>query len=587
MHDLTTGVTTRVSVSSTGAQGDGSSWSPSLSADGTAVAFESEATNLVPGDTNAKSDIFVHDLSTGATTRVSVGPGGEQADGDSFGAALSGDGRVVAFESFATNLVAADSNGCVDVFVRDLASGATTLASVSSAGVQGNGDSRNAALSADGRYVAFESSASNLVSGDTDGAIDVFRRDRQAGSTVRASVSTAGAEPTEGCLRPSLSADGRYVAFESLAAELTAGDTNAEYDVFVRDLTASTTERASVSTAGALADGKSGAASLSADGRTIGFWSLATNLVSDDTNTVADVFARQRDGVTYTLTLTGVSGQVRVNGLTTTLPASVTVLAGSTVLLEAVPDAHYAFAGWSGGLTGSATPTTVAITADTTIVAEFAPSEYALTIAALNGSGSLDVGGYTVARGRVPWTRYFARDMEVAVTALPGAGYHLSAWSGDLSGSASPTSVTMDGAKSISATFAVTSYSLSLTGSNGVVLVNGTSHALPWSSSFEYGTVLTLTAVADSCWRFVQWTGDASGATNPLTFTVTGAQSLTAEFGSLLVFSDVLCDSWALAPIAACHRAGIVQGYCRRLPPDRDRHPRADGRLHRPRPGRW
>jgi Tol biopolymer transport system component len=239
--------TTRVSVASGGGQGNGFSLQPSISGDGRYVTFESDATNLVAGDTNAANDIFMRDRQAGSTVRVSLGSGGAQGDGPSFQSAISSDGRHVAFFSEATNLVAGDTNNscdtdgdtqsddnCPDVFLRDIQSAVTERVSVNSAGGEGNGLSDYPALSGDGRYVAFFSEAANLVPGDTNGAADVFVRDRTLGNTMRVSVNSTGGQAEGGIsTTPALSADGRFVAFYSRATNLVAGDTNGLQDVFV------------------------------------------------------------------------------------------------------------------------------------------------------------------------------------------------------------------------------------------------------------------------------------------------------------------------------------------------------------------
>ena len=290
VRDLVTGQTTRVSVSSTGEQGDRNTFSPSLSADGQTVSFESQATNLVPGDINGFSDVFVHDRATGTTSRVSVGPGGVQANQASMRAMVSGDGSVVVFESVASNLVPGDTNGATDVFVHDRTTGTTSRMSVASDGTQANAASARAAVSADGRFVAFESAASNLVPGDTNNASDVFVHDRLSGETVRASVSSAGAQGGAASVIASLSDDGRFVAFESTASNLVTGDTNIKVDVFVRDLTRGLTMRVSLPPSPMQSNADSVGAAISADGRALAFESIATNLVTGDTNGVRDVF---------------------------------------------------------------------------------------------------------------------------------------------------------------------------------------------------------------------------------------------------------------------------------------------------------
>ena len=294
VRDLPNGMTTRVSVDASGAQVSGDSRAPTLSADGRYVAFYSLSPGLVSGDTNAVSDVFVRDLLTGSNTLVSVDSSGAHANGASTLASISPDGRYVAFLSSASNLVAGDTNNVVDVFVHDLLLGGTTRASVDSAGVQANNACFDPSISRDGRFVAFGSSASNLVPGDTNGVRDVFVRDLSNNTTVRASVDSAGTQGNGNCGVPSLSADGRFVGFAGLANNLVPGDTNGALDVFVRDLQGLTTLRVSVSSSGAQSNGNSGVCSISADGRWISFGSSASNLVLGDTNGVDDVFAHDR-----------------------------------------------------------------------------------------------------------------------------------------------------------------------------------------------------------------------------------------------------------------------------------------------------
>jgi Tol biopolymer transport system component len=236
VRDRRTGRTERVSVGTGGVEGNDRSGTEALSTDGRFVAFGSWADNLVPGDTNEAFDVFIRDRQTGRTERVSVGTGGVEGDDRSGTVALSADGRFVAFGSWADNLVPGDTNGNADVFVRDRRTGVTERASVGPNGVQGNGDSGSYAtvvLSADGRFVAFQSSASNLVPGDTNGLDDIFVRDRLKGVTERVSLGPNGVQGNDGSSSPALSADGRFVAFGSWADNLVPGDTNEEEDVFV------------------------------------------------------------------------------------------------------------------------------------------------------------------------------------------------------------------------------------------------------------------------------------------------------------------------------------------------------------------
>jgi Tol biopolymer transport system component len=323
VHDRLTGTTERVSVSSAGEEGNGASWVPSLSADGRYVAFPSAASNLVPGDTNATSDIFVHDRLTGTTERVSVSSAGEEGNGDSGWPSISADGRYVAFGSDASNLVPGDTNATPDIFVHDRLTGTTERVSVSSAGEEGNGGNWWPSISADGRYVAFLSDASNLVPGDTNG-YDIFVHDRLTGTTERVSVSSAGEEGNGGNWWPSISADGRYVAFLSDASNLVPGDTNGYKDVFVHDRLTGTTERVSVSSAGEEGNGVSGYPSISADGRHVVFESDASNLVPGDTNAWTDIFVRHLGDVA----VLEVGEAAASPGETATVPVSLTETAG-------------------------------------------------------------------------------------------------------------------------------------------------------------------------------------------------------------------------------------------------------------------
>jgi hypothetical protein len=283
-----------VSVSSGGVEGNGDSIASSISADHRFVAFSSRATTLVVGDTNGCSDVFVHDNQTGTTERVSIDSAGTEGNNDSYYPSISADGRFVAFWGSASNLVAGDTNGVPDVFVHDRLIGTTWRVSVDSAGVQGNAYSNYPSISADGRFVAFWSFASNLVVGDTNGVPDVFVHEIQGGTTERVSVDSAGVQGNDDSLDPSISADGRFVAFASLASSLVAGDTNLVQDIFVHDRLNGTTERVSVDTAGAQANDDSQNPSISADGRFVAFDSDATNLVASDTNGVSDIFVHDR-----------------------------------------------------------------------------------------------------------------------------------------------------------------------------------------------------------------------------------------------------------------------------------------------------
>ncbi len=310
VRDLATGATRRASVASDGAQADGGSGPPAISGSGRFVAFSSEATNLVPRDTNrcfgftvrgSCPDLFVHDLETGDTRRVSVGARGLQANGESLYPAISADGRYVAFASLAINLVTRDRNDKMDVFLHDTATGETSRVSVGAQGQEADSFSFAPTVSADGARVAFTSFATNLVGGDGNGADDVFVRDLAAATTVRVSVAADGSEAAGFSGGASLSADGIRVAFWSEGA-LVPGDSNGVVDAYVRDLAAGTVVRASVSSRGGQGDGPVTAPpSLSPDGRFVGFESEATNLVPGDRNRSLDVFLHDLTGGTTAL----------------------------------------------------------------------------------------------------------------------------------------------------------------------------------------------------------------------------------------------------------------------------------------------
>ena len=309
VRDRLLGTTMRVSVDSDGTQGDRHSWDMSISADGRFVAFSSDATNLVADDTNANRDIFIHDRDTDndgifdesgavATPRVSVDSFGAQGNGRSDGLSISADGRFVEFSSSA-NLVAGDTNGAEDIFVHDRQTGTTERISVDSLGAQANGFSSDGnSISADGRFVAFESFASNLVAGDTNGTSDIFVRDRLLGTTTRVSVDSLGTQGNGRSEDFSISADGRFLGFQSLATNLVAGDTNGKKDVFVHDRQTGTTERVSVHSDGTPGNGGTEEVAFGAAGRFVAFGSDATNLVAGDTNGVADIFVHDRGPVT-------------------------------------------------------------------------------------------------------------------------------------------------------------------------------------------------------------------------------------------------------------------------------------------------
>jgi Tol biopolymer transport system component len=313
VRDRLNGTTERVSVDSSGAQGNGfsGSYGIAISADGRYVVFESRASNLVTGDTNGVGDIFLRDRLNGTTERVSVDSSGLQGNAGSLHPSISPDGRHVAFSSNASNLVPTDTNSQMDVFVHDRVSGTTELVSVSTSGAQGNGTSELPSMSTDGRCVVFDSAATNLAPLDTNGRVDVFVRDRQIGLTTRVSRSSTGAQGNGHSSLPCISADGHYVAFMSEATNLVAGDTNASDDVFVSDRQTGTTERVSVGAGGVQGNGHSSEPSLSADGRCVAFRSNATNL---DPTGHAGIFVRDLQSLTTEFVSIATDGSIPSGG---------------------------------------------------------------------------------------------------------------------------------------------------------------------------------------------------------------------------------------------------------------------------------
>ena len=304
-------------ASTTGAvTANGYSDNPSLSADGRYTAFASDASNLVTGDVNGTRDIFIFDSQNNTVRRLNVSQQGAPANAPSNNPALSADGRFLAFSSDATNLILGDTNAFSDIFVVDTITGAIARQSVSTAGGQSNGSSFRPAMSGDGRYLVFESSATNLIAGTTAAGIShIYVRDRTLGTTTLVSQSSAGTAGNGASLQASISGDGRYVAFESDANNLIDGDTNALRDIFLRDLTTGTTTRVSVGPGGVqsignAAGGASRAPSITTDGRYIAFGSEATNLVVGDTNNVSDVFVYDRvSATTIRLSVASSGGQ--------------------------------------------------------------------------------------------------------------------------------------------------------------------------------------------------------------------------------------------------------------------------------------
>jgi len=301
-------------------QGDAASISPSISGDGRLVVFKSNAINLVVGKTNGASSIYLKDTRTGETRRVSSTSDDVIGNKDSDNPVISANGRFVAFNSISTNLVPGDTNSqcvsasgtnmnCPDVFIKDLDSGVLKLVSASAAGAQGGGESVRPAISSDGRFVAFVSTAPDLVPGDTNGKADIFLKDMQTGAITLISAAADGTQADDDSLAPSISADGRLVAFESASGSL-AGGGNGRSQVYLKDSQTGALTLASTSADGAISDGASGDGSLaiSGNGRFIAFDSGATNLAPEDGNGKRDIFIKDTQTGATSMVSTAATG---------------------------------------------------------------------------------------------------------------------------------------------------------------------------------------------------------------------------------------------------------------------------------------
>jgi Tol biopolymer transport system component len=329
-------------VAGTGTSGQGSDM-PALSADGRIVVFTS-ALALVDGDTNNAPDIYVYDRNTRQFSRASIAGDGSQANGESGAPHVSADGRYVVFDSAATNLVGADTNGQTDVFRHDRLTGETLRISVATGGGQVTGISVNPSISDDGNLIAFASTAFDLVPGDANGASDVFVRNLAAGTTTRVSANFTGGDADLGSFVPAISGDGRFVAFESSATNLVPGDGNGARDVFVRDLAAATTTRVSVSSTGTEGNGGSSRPAISRDGRFVAFLSSATNLVLPAT--AGGVYVRDLAGPTTTRSATSAGQSVQLSGDGRYL---VTFTSSSATLVDRFAPTSVALPGASNG----------------------------------------------------------------------------------------------------------------------------------------------------------------------------------------------------------------------------------------------
>jgi len=299
---------TKLSVAN-GTEADNASINPSISSDGRFVAFESDATNLVADDTNNVTDVFVADVQNGSIERISLGLSGVEANGASTNPVISGNGRYVAFESFASNLVSGDTNRVIDIFVYDRQTASTTRVSISSSASQATSHSFSPSISENGQVIAFYSLATNLVANDTNRAIDVFVHDTLSGNTERVSVDANGNQGNMDSWQPRISANGQYVVFSSNASDLVAGDTNSAQDIFVYDRQELAIMLVSNTADGLPSNGRSAYPAISGDGNIVVFESNATNLVADDNNDATDIFTfDQRQQILTKVSISNLGG---------------------------------------------------------------------------------------------------------------------------------------------------------------------------------------------------------------------------------------------------------------------------------------
>jgi len=292
--DLLTGAIERCSLGLAGAEADNDSLLPSISGEGRFVAFGSAATNLVPNDTNGWDDIFRFDVSTKAIVRCSTNAaGGETHNGSAWWPSISADGRYVAFQSASTDIMAGITPGRLHVYRKDVTTQAIERCSNSGAGTEADNDSFLPSISGEGRFVAFESDATNLVTDDTNGFRDIYRKDLLTKDIVRCSLSATGAQADSISGFPSISADGRFVAFHSNATNLVPGDTNGFLDIYRKDLLTSQTVLCSTSAAGTQTNNDSLIPALSPDGKYVTFESMATNLTAGATGGFSNVYRKE------------------------------------------------------------------------------------------------------------------------------------------------------------------------------------------------------------------------------------------------------------------------------------------------------
>ncbi|HVS17598.1 MAG TPA: hypothetical protein VMT18_03275 [Planctomycetota bacterium] len=338
VRNLLDGTVVRASVDMVGGTPDGMSRSPQLDQSGSRVAFESLAGDLVVGDGNGFFDVYVRDLQTATTLRISQALGGGDPDAHCFLGAISGNGERVSYRSAASNLVAGDLAGIEDVFVHDLVQGWTVRVSVGMNGAEANGASWGGSLSADGRYVAFCSEASNLVAGDVNDEIDAFLHDLQTGTTQLSSLAWDGSPADYGTTKVEISGDASTLFMASGATNLVPQAPDTHYDIFARDLATGTNTHVSVPLGGGNVDGSSNLYGVSHDGRYVAFTSYSTNLVAGDVNGAQDVFVRDLStGTTERVNLTSLGVATSVSAYHASISGNGRVASFSTWDSTVVP----------------------------------------------------------------------------------------------------------------------------------------------------------------------------------------------------------------------------------------------------------
>lgn len=336
LYDVDMQTIVRCSVDSNGVEGNNNSFTPSVSDDGMYVTFTSSSTNLAADDTNSVLDVFVYNTQTGTTTLVSRHSDGTLGDGASYDCKISGNGQFIVYRSLATNLIDTDTNSRLDIFMLDMNDSSTTRVSVSTDGIEGNGDSIQPSISRDGTMVAFASTANNLSGLDGNLVSDIFVRNITLGTTSIASLTSTGGSSTGASVEPCMSPDGTCVAFRSTASNLMPLDSNGVDDIFKYNIMTSELSRISVSSANAQANALCSSPRISEDGRFVSYLSSSSTLATKDTNDVTDVLVRDTL-LNYTwrvsLSTTGAQGDGAVKSLAMNSDATSYVFASAATTM--------------------------------------------------------------------------------------------------------------------------------------------------------------------------------------------------------------------------------------------------------------